>query len=78
MISLEKWQILTPLQNLPKNVADLGELIVAKGFKSFPKSNKLPNLVTLITVAPRYTFDQKQQHFVEKPFDTLRYLQTTV
>ena len=33
MISLEKWKILTPLQNLPKNVGDLGKLIVAKGFK---------------------------------------------
>ena len=30
MISLEKWEILTPLQNLPKNVGDLGKLIVAK------------------------------------------------
>ena len=33
--------ILTPLQKLPKNVGDLGKIIVAKGFK------KLPNLVTL-------------------------------
>ena len=32
MISLEKWMILTPLQKLPKNVGDLGKLIVAKGF----------------------------------------------
>ena len=30
-----------------KNVGDLGNLIVAKGFKSYPKSNKSPNLVTL-------------------------------
>ena len=30
MILLEKWKILTPLQNLPKNVGDLGKLIVAK------------------------------------------------
>ena len=37
MISLEKWYILTPLQKLPKNVVDLGKLIVAKGFKNFPK-----------------------------------------
>ena len=44
MISLEKSFILTPLQKYPKNVRDLGKLIVAKGFK---KSNKLPNLVTL-------------------------------
>jgi len=37
MISLEKLMILTPLQNLPKNVGDLGKLIVAKGFKKMPK-----------------------------------------
>ena len=37
MISLEKWKILTPLQKLPKNVGDLGKLIVAKGFKNLPK-----------------------------------------
>ena len=29
------------------NVRDLGKLIVAKGFKSCPKSNKSSNLVTL-------------------------------
>ena len=29
-------------------VGDLGKLIVAKAFKTCPKSNKLPNLVTLI------------------------------
>ena len=37
MISLEKWKILTPLQNLSKNVEYLGKLIVAKGFKKLPK-----------------------------------------
>ena len=47
MISLEKLKILTPLQKLPKNVGDLGKLIVAKCFETCPKSNKLPNLVTL-------------------------------
>ena len=31
---------------MSKNVGDLGKLIVAKGFKSCPKSNKSPNLVT--------------------------------
>ena len=40
MISLEKWMILAPLQKLPKNVEDLGKLIVAKGFKKFPKVQK--------------------------------------
>ena len=39
--------ILTPLQKLSKNEGDWGKLIVAKGFKICPKSNKLPNLVTL-------------------------------
>ena len=37
MISLEKGSILTPLQKLPKNVQDLGKVIVAKGFKKLPK-----------------------------------------
>ena len=30
-------KILTPSQKLPENVGDLGKLIVAKGFKNFPK-----------------------------------------
>ena len=37
MISLEKWLVFTPLQKLPKNVGDLGQLIGAKGFKKLPK-----------------------------------------
>ena len=37
MISLEKGKILTTLQKLPKNVEDLGKLIVAKGFEMWPK-----------------------------------------
>ena len=37
MISLEKLKILTPLQNLPKNVGYLGKLSVAKGFKKWSK-----------------------------------------
>ena len=41
MISLEKGQILTPLQKLPKNVEDLGKLIVAKGFEKLPKVQKI-------------------------------------
>ena len=45
MISLEKIKLLTPLHKLPKNVGDLGKLIV---LKSCPKSNKLSNLVTLV------------------------------
>ena len=47
MISQEKLKILTPLKKLPKNVGDLGNLIVAKCFKNCPKCKKSPNLVTL-------------------------------
>ena len=35
---------------MPKNVGDLGKLIVAKGFKSCPKCKKSPNLVTLVPI----------------------------
>ena len=37
MIPREKLQILTPVQKIPKNVGDLGKLIVAKGFKKLSK-----------------------------------------
>ena len=37
----KKWKILTSLQNLPKNVGDLGKLNVAKGFKKLPKIQKI-------------------------------------
>ena len=33
----KKLKILTPLQKLPKDVQDLGKLIVAKGFENLPK-----------------------------------------
>ena len=33
--------ILSPLQKLPKNVEDLGKLIVAKGLKKLPKVQKI-------------------------------------
>ena len=38
MIALEKLKILATLQKLPKNVGDLGKLIVARGFKNLPQS----------------------------------------
>ena len=41
MISQEKSYILATLQKLPKNVRDLGKLIVAKGFKKLPKVQKI-------------------------------------
>ena len=37
MILLEKWKILTTIQNLPKHVGSLGKIIVATGFENFPK-----------------------------------------
>ena len=45
---------MTHLQKLPKNLGDLGKLIVAKGFKKLPKFQKSPNLVTLPATLPRY------------------------
>ena len=56
MISLEKLRILTPLRKLPKNVRDLGKLIVAKGLKKLPKVQKSPNLVTLGVMQPHNTY----------------------
>ena len=41
MISLEKLNILTPLQELSKNVRDLGKLIVSKGLEMLPKVQKI-------------------------------------
>ena len=35
-------------QKLPNNIEDLRKLIVAKALKSCPKSNKLPNMVTVV------------------------------
>ena len=35
--------ILAPLQKLPKNVEDLGKLVVAKAFKKLPKVQKIAN-----------------------------------
>ena len=38
MISLEKINILAPLQKLPKNMGDSGKLIVAAGFEIVAQS----------------------------------------
>ena len=37
MVSQEKLKILTPSQKLPKNMVDLGQVIVATGFENLPK-----------------------------------------
>ena len=73
MISLETWMILAPLQKLPKNVGDLGKLIVAKGFKKLPKVQKLPTLVTLLSLFlfPIFSFDKispcKDSNQIDQP-----------
>ena len=41
IISLEKLKILTPFQELPKNVGDLGKLIVATGLEKLPKVQEI-------------------------------------
>ena len=38
MISVEKLRVWTSLQKLPKNVGDLGKLILAKGFNNLAKA----------------------------------------
>ena len=38
MISLENLKILEPIQKLPKNMGDLGKLIVAAGFEIVAQS----------------------------------------
>ena len=48
MISPAKWKTLITFQKLPKNVGDLGKIMVATGFESCPKCNKSANLVTLM------------------------------
>ena len=67
--------ILIPLQKLPKNVGDLDKLIVTKGFKNGPKSNKSPNLVTLKpTYQPIYRANSARQNVcsrAEKNFFSL-------
>ena len=66
---------MTPLQKLPKNAEYLGTLIVAKGFKSCPKSNKSPNLVTLFEIEVhnvrerergQYEIKREKEHFREE------------
>ena len=73
MISLEKWLILTHLQKLPKNVGDLENLIVAKGFKKCPKSNKSSNQVTLLPPSLSLSF----YLFLSLSFSTLTSLVST-
>ena len=63
MISLEKSMILAPLQKLPKNMEDLGKLIVAKGFKKLSKVQKIAisghtEFKTLKSQANKFRFDK--------------------
>ena len=43
---------MTPLQNLPRNVGDLGKLISAKGFKKLPKVKKIAKSGHTVTQQP--------------------------
>ena len=45
-------------------MGDLGKLIAAKGFKTCPKSNKSPNLVTLNYLFSRETFKEGRNIFI--------------
>ena len=40
LFSLEKLKIFTPLQKLPQNVGDFGQIIIATGFEKLPKVQK--------------------------------------
>ena len=42
---------------MPKNVGDLGKLIVTKGLKKLPKVKKSPNLVTLSVAHNSFVVD---------------------
>ena len=44
--------ILTPLQKLPKNVEDLGKLIVAKGLKKLPEVQKIAQSGHTVSIHP--------------------------
>ena len=50
----KKWKILTSLQNLPKNVGELGKLNVAKGLKKLPKSQKITKSGHTASFLPTY------------------------
>ena len=67
MIWLEKWKMLTPLQKLPKNVGDLGKLIVAKDFK------KLPKVKTICSIRVHWWKARKREREVQTTF--LKYSQ---
>ena len=54
MISIEKVKILAPLQKLPKNVVDLGKLIVATGFEKLPKVQKISQSGHTVSKLDRY------------------------
>ena len=41
LFSLEKLKIFTPLQKLPQNVGDFGQIIIATGFEKLPKVQKI-------------------------------------
>ena len=76
-----------PLQKLPKNMRDLGKLIVAKGLKKFPKVQKIaqsghtvhiphPTKSTVSILQPQTAFISIQN--VTKVGHTLKHLRPLV
>ena len=65
--------ILTSLQKLPNNVGDLGKIIIATGFEWLPKVQKLPSLVTLLTVQLGLVcYSNICDYFQKQPWVTLK------
>ena len=55
MISLEKWKILTPLKNCHNMFVIWAQYLLPPALKSYPKWDKSPNLVTLLTRMTAWT-----------------------
>ena len=63
-------QILHLYKKLPKNVGDLGKLIVATGFEKMPKVQKIASVVTLratyiVTLRAKVSYDEVNIIFCE-------------
>ena len=52
MILTEKSKMWTPLQTLPKNVVNLGKIIVGRGFKKLPKVEKIAQSGHIVCKVP--------------------------
>ena len=66
---------MTPLQKLPKNVKDLGKLIVVKGFKKLPKVQKIAQSGHSDSIYPFYSLPYLS---LSLPFELSVFLQFKV